>query len=108
MNRLIAVVIALVLSACSYDPYHYYYKCTSTSPTRLSTTTNIPAIYLHNNVIKVYGKEHRLISEDDQHWVYSTGNSIGRDDGHGPFFIEKGTNRINGWDCTVEKTLFKK
>ena len=97
MNRLIIVVIALVLSACSYDPYHYYYKC-----------PNTPLIHVHNDVLKLRQQEYTFWKEleDDRFWVYHAEDI-------GTIYMEKGTNRITDgtlslMDCTVEKTLFKK
>ena len=61
MNRLIAVVIALVLSACSYDPYHYYAYCKSDDNFKYTyrygievdrERRNVPATYFHNGVMR--------------------------------------------------------
>ena len=92
MRQLIAVLVALVLSACSYDPYHYYYSCTDLSGKK------VPTIYVHNDVLTNYaGMRWKLKWENDQAWGY--------DD---YIIIEKGTHNIRGYSCTVEKTLFKK
>ena len=121
MNRLIAVVIALVLSACSYDPYHYYYKCANTYETNGTQGTNDwPVVYVHNNVLKFRQYEaetlYHFVNEDDRFWHYSSKGKVVMKDGEAySFSIEKGTNRIKNhitwygyWDCAVEKTLFKK
>ena len=88
MNRLIAVVMALVLSACSYDPYHYYYYCSQkkelrfTDPTTKQPITDIrwvkkPTIYVHNNVLYVPNTkadngylEYPYIKEDERYRYY--------------------------------------
>ncbi len=88
----------------SYDPYHYYYKCTDESE------SIIPVIYVHNNVLKWSGTSYSYKGENDFYWIYDFGPSPLSS----TFQIEKGTNRIKSplplgtWNCTLEKTLFKK
>ena len=105
MRQLIAVLIAVLLSACSYDPYHYYYSCTD------EIGRYVDPIYIHNNVLKYGDYKFSLESESDVFLKFRLYY------GRGPFLqIEKGTNRINygtytireTFNCTLEKTLFKK
>ena len=91
MRQLIAVLVLLVLSACSYDPYHYYYSCTDRSGKKIQT------IYVHNDVLNYLGYNWSLKWESDKAWGYDT-----------TLIIDKDTHNISGWICTVEKTLFKK
>ena len=105
MRQLIAVLVALVLSACSYDPYHYYYNCIR------ENGRYIDPIYIHNNVLKWGDHEYRLVSESDNYLNFASRSNNGSS-----LQIVKGTNRINNgivttWEtfnCTLEKTLIKK
>ena len=116
MRQLIAVLVALVLSACSFQvPYHYYYACTNTenrydyvNETYYQTTRNIPVIYVHKNRLETQNTEFKFTREDDQYWWYDNVDQSLPPIYRRTFRIEKGTNRINNWNCTVEKTLFKK
>tara|TARA_B100000965_G_scaffold101898_1_gene83673 strand:- start:621 stop:1034 length:414 start_codon:yes stop_codon:yes gene_type:complete len=83
MNRLIAVVIALVLSACSYDPYHYYAYCNSGDKTKTTyrdgrlvdrEVRNVPATYFHNGVLHNLNNRrdepYYFFVKEDEQYVY--------------------------------------
>ena len=92
MNRLIAVVIALVLSACSYDPYHYYAFCNSGDNFKYTyrygievdrERRNVPATYFHNGVL------HNLNNRRDEPYYFFV-----KEDEHGLIYASRITKKM--------------
>ena len=120
--RFLALLSFLFLSACSYDPYHYYYDCEGTNRSGAKGTQTF---YAHNETV-IDGKFQRIYRleketsvnksyssyqtfETGDTWKYIvTINKISHkidDDVRN----EKGGLMVaNNFECNVTKTIFPK
>ena len=120
--RFLALLSLFLLSACSYDPYHYYYDCEGT----LSSGKRYTKTYYAHNKKITDGKFGRTYSYKSQtslkktyvsYQTFETGttwkykllinkinNSIEEilEDEDGDVLVKHGA------ECSLEKTLFKK
>ena len=120
--RFLALLSLFLLSACSYDPYHYYYDCegTNRSGNRLSST-----FYAHNKKVTDgrFERTYRFETETSINKTYSSYQKFETGDTWKHIIIiNKISHRVdsdlrneegglvvgNNYECTLEKTLFKK
>ena len=123
--RFLALLSLISLSACSYDQYHYYYDCQGTSR---SGNFIKGTYYSHNKTVTddedgnfgrtySYESQRSLKKTYSTYQTFETGNTwkfklvINIINNNIEEILENEDGDVlvkNGFECSLEKTLFKK
>ena len=125
--RFLALLSLFLLSACSYDPYHYYYKCEGRTDDGgpLNGRPLKSSYHIHNKILTdKFDAVYRWKSETRVNTTYEHLRKMTYGDDYYSYqlHINKIDNSLlnivydnkgivagsSNWTCSVEKTLFKK
>ena len=120
--RFLALLSLFLLSACSYDPYHYYYSCEGRTDYGLDIKTSY---HIHNKILTskfdtvyrwksetsvntTYEHLEKMTFEDDFYSYQLRFNKIDNSVLYKAYDNKGKAVASNTYTCSVEKTFFAK